>query len=310
MITFKILILVNLILINSVYISFASRNEVHEDYEWSPISAGPLTTWTSPICGSNKFVIQPFFFYNRTHGSFDSNGVYIPLSTDNKKSQFQAQLFMQYGITDELEIDGQIVYQSNYAEQGNIQANSYGLGDSYLFLRYCTFEENYWMPHITGLYQLKLPTGKYQNPDPNKLGTDLMGAASGGGSYDHGFGINLTKNLKPFIVHTDVIYSFPQQVNINNIKVKHGNYLNYDFGIEYFLVENFNLMFEFNGFLQATRKENDLEITGSNIRSLIIAPGIGWSSNYIQTLLVYQKTIAGTNTDANDSLAFTFVYSF
>lgn len=89
--------------------------------DWEPLSAGPVATWTAPLCEKGKFVIQPFFY-------------------------------------------------------------------------------------ITGP---KVPTGKYEHADPNKLGTDLMGATSGGGSFDHGDGILLTKKIKPIILHFDTIYSFP-----------------------------------------------------------------------------------------------------
>ena len=121
----------------------------HEDTsEWEPVSAGPVTTWTAPICGRGKFVMQPFFFYNRARGSFNSDGHYNSLPKGDKKYQYQEQLFMQYGITDRLEIDGQAVYQENYIKQGGSKAHANGLGDSYLFMRYCALEEKGWLPHL------------------------------------------------------------------------------------------------------------------------------------------------------------------
>lgn len=119
-------------------------------------------------------MIQPFSFYNRTRGTFDSDGNYNSLPDDDKKYQFQQQLFLQYGLTDRFEIDGQVVYQENFAQQGGGDAHSNGFGDSYLS----------------------------------------------------------------------------------------------------------------------------------------VAPGIGWSCDKIQTLLTYTRTLTGTNTDANDSVVFTLVYTF
>lgn len=300
------LLIITFLLSNQI--CFASHKDSEE--KWEPVSAGPLTTWTAPLCGKGKFVIQPFFFYNRTRGTFDSQGHYNSLSKGDNKYQFQQQLFMQYGITDRLEIDGQMVYQENYAKQGNLKARSNGLGDSYLFLRYCTLEEKEWLPHLTGVLQIKVPTGKYQHADPNKLGTDLMGPTSGGGSWDQGFGINLSKKLKPFIFHADAIYSFPQQVRIDGVKTRYANYLNYDFGVEYILSKGFNLLLETNGFSQADKKQSGESTPASDINYLTIAPGIGWSNNRIQTLITYQRVLIGTNTDANDSAVFTFVYTF
>lgn len=290
--------------------AFAHSDSDENKNEWNPVSAGPLTAWTAPLCGKGKFVAQPFFFYNRARGTFDSQGHYNSLPGRDKKYQYQEQLFAQYGLTDRLEIDGQIVYQENYAKQAELKANSDGFGDSVLFLRYCALEEGKSLPHITGLFQLKLPTGKYQRLDPNKLGTDSMGATSGGGSYDPGFGINLSKKLKPFLLHLDTIYSLPQKAMVDGVKTMYGKYLNYDFGAEYFLARGFNLMLELNGFLQGDKKQDGSRTPASDIKYLNAAGGIGWSCNKLQILLAYQRSLTGTNTDANDSAVLTFVYTF
>ncbi len=281
-----------------------------ENDSWSPVSAGPVTTWTAPLCGKAKFVIQPFFFYNYTRGTLNSDGHYSSLPKGDYKYQFQEQLFAQYGLTSKLEIDTQTIYQQNYVKQDGARAHSSGFGDSYLFMRYCALEEKGWMPHVAALGQLKMPTGKYQHANSDKLGTDLMGATTGGGSWDPGFGIILTKKFKPFVLHADAIYSFPQQVHVDGIKNRYANYLNCDFGVEYFLPKGFNLMFETNLLLQGDRRSNGEKIPDSGVNSLIIAPGIGWSNDKMQMLLAYQRVITGANIDANDSVVFTFVYTF
>ena len=287
-----------------------SHKDDKEADEWNPVSAGPLTTWTAPLCDQGKLVVQPFLFYNRTHGTFNSNSHYGSLPADDRKFQFQEQLFVQYGLSERLEIDAQAVYQENYATQSDRKARTNGFGDSYLFLRYCALEEERWLPHLTGIFQLKAPTGKYQKADPDKLGTDLMGASSGGGSYDLGAGINLSKKLKPFVTHADFIYSVPQERKIDTVKTGYGRYLNYDFGIEYFMAAGFNLSFELNGFLQADKEQSGEKTPATDVMYLNLSPGIGWSSEKIQMLLGYQRTLTGTNTDANDSVVFTCVYTF
>ncbi len=295
--------------VHNTHTAFAHEHKIETEAEWNPVSAGPLTTWTAPLCGKEKFVIQPFFFYNRTRGSFDSEGHSNDLPKGDKKYQYQQQLFMQYGITDKVEIDAQTVYQENYIKQGAVKAHSNGLSDSYLFLRYCAIEEER-MPHLTGVFQLKLPAGKYQKADSAKLGTDLMGATSGGGSYDHGYGLILTKKLNPFVVHADAVYSFPLERKVDGVKTKYGRYINYDVGVEYFLPKNFNLMLEFNGFLQGDKRQDGVRTPASDIGYFNLAYGIGWSTKAIQALFVYQRTLTGTNTDANDSVVLTFVYAF
>lgn len=278
--------------------------------EWNPISAGPITTWTAPLCGQRKLVVQPFFFYNRTRGFFDGEGHYKSFINKEMKSQYQEQLFLQYGVTDHLEIDAQGVYQQNLRHFDGDSAESTGFGDSYIFARYCFIEETKWLPHMTALFQLKLPTGKYQKEDEGRLGTDLMGATSGGGSYDTGYGITLTKKMKPFIIHVDFIYSFPMLARVDGVKTKYGNYFNYDFGVEYFLPRGFNLVCECNGFIQGDRKEDSEFVPASDVQYFNISPGIGWSCEKIQMLMAYQRTLAGTNVDVNDSVIFTFVCTF
>jgi hypothetical protein len=274
--------------------------------EWNPPSAGPITTWTAPLCEKGKFVIQPFFFYNRTRGEFDADGKYHGLAKGNRKIQYQEQLFVQYGITDSLEIDAQAVYQENYVKQDGVSAHAQGFGDSYLFLRYCAFEEQGWLPHLTGLLQLRMPTGKYQHLDPDKLEADSMG----NGSWDPGFGFTLTKKLKPFIFHADAIFSFPQKIMLDGVKTRYASYTNYDFGVEYFLPKGFNLLLEANGCLQGDTWEDGQRIVSTAVNYLTISPGIGWSCDKVQLLLAYQRVVTGTNTDANDSVVLTGVYTF
>lgn len=302
----KIILIFLLIGLNSVSSSFSHD----EKEEWSPISLGPITTWTSPLCEKGRLVVQPFLYYNRTRGAFNNEGDEDSLASGDTKWQKQYQLFMQYGLTDKLEVDAQTVYQENYRKQGSNTARSDGLGDSYLFSRYCLTEEKEWFPHTAALFQLKLPTGKYQKLDASRLGTDSMGATSGGGSYDHGYGLIMTKRLKPFIVHADAIYSFPVENKVDGIKTRYDSYLNYDFGGEYILPKGFNLMLEFNGFLQGDKEQNGSKAPATDIKSFTIGTGIGWSCGKAQTLLAYQRTLAGTNADANDSAVFSLVYTF
>ncbi|PIQ89166.1 MAG: hypothetical protein COV72_04475, partial [Candidatus Omnitrophica bacterium CG11_big_fil_rev_8_21_14_0_20_42_13] len=223
---------------------------------------------------------------------------------------YQEQLFAQYGITNQLEIDAQTVYQENYLKNADGKAHSNGFGDSYIFMRYCLQEEKDNAPHIAALFQVKAPTGKYEHADTDKLGTDLMGATSGGDSWDQGLGLIFTKKIKPFIFHADAIYSFSQKVRVDGVKTRYANYLNYDFGLEYFLPKGLNLMLEANGFLQGDKKEDGAKISASDINYFMASPGIGWSNDKFQTLLSYQRAAMGTNTDANDTIVLTCVYTF
>lgn len=304
-----ILTAINSMVMSSMDCVFCS--DEMDKVEWNPISAGPVTTWTAPICAQGKFVIQPFLFYNRTRGTFDGEGQYKSFKNKDKKSQYQQQLFAQYGLADRLEIDGQTVYQKNLRRKDGYSVEAHGFGDSYIFSRYCIIEERGRLAHTSILFQLKLPTGKYQRADMEKLDTDLMGATSGGGSYDHGYGFNLSKKIRPFVLHADFIYNFPIEARIGGLKTRYANYINYDFGLEYFLPKGFNFMFECNGFMQGDKNADGELVPSSDIKYLNVAGGIGWCpSENIQALIAYQRTLAGTNSDVNDSFVFTFVHTF
>lgn len=291
-------------------IVFSRDQRPTPDNEWAPPSAGPIVTWTAPVCQKGKLAVQPFFYFQRTRGTFDGESHYKAYTDKDRKWQWQEELFLQYGITDKWEIDAQGTYQQNIRQIDGASAESSGFGDTYIYSSYCFLEEKGWLPCIAGWFQLKIPTGKYQKADPAKLGTDLNGATSGGGSYDHGYGFILTKRIKPFIVHADAIWNFPILTKVDGIKTKYGAYAKYDLGAEYFFYKGFNLMLELNAFVQGDSKENNSRVPDSDIKSLAITPGIGWSNDTIQTLLAYQRTLVGTNADVNDSLIFTFVCTF
>ena len=290
--------------------SFAKDNcEVCSD-EWNPPSAGPITTWTAPVCEKGKLIVQPYFFYNRTRGEFDDEGHYKSFINKDSEWQWQELLFMQYGLTDRLEIDAQGVYQQNSAKINGLSAESAGFGNTYIYSSYCFFEEKGYLPCISGWFQLKVPTGKYQKADQGKLGTDLMNGLFGGGSYDHGYGVIVTKKINPFIVHADAIWNFPVVTRVDGIKTQYATYARYDLGVEYFFYKGFNLMCELNSSIQGDRKEDGTYVPASDVNSLVFSPGIGWSCNQVQTLIAYQRTIVGTNVDVNDSIVFTFACTF
>ena len=281
-----------------------------QENDWNPLSPGPITTWAAPVEAKGQLAVQPFGFFNRTRGVFDSQGHYVPFSSGNRESQFQEQFYTSYGITDKWEFCAQTAYQENNATQDGHKAHAQGFGDSYFYTRYQFLDDKGWVPTTTGLLQVKMPTGKYQHEDPAKLGTDFMGTSTGGGSWDPGIGINLSKKFKPFIVHADLIGNFPQQVDVDGNKTRYGNYVNCDAAVEYLLPKGFNLMMELNNLSQTDKRVNGVMVPDSDTGSLTFAPGIGWSNDKVQMLIGYQRTMLGTNALANDSVVATFIYTF
>ncbi len=278
--------------------------------EWDPPSAGPITTWTAPLCGKHKLVVQSFFLCNWARGIFDAEGHYHSLPGSDQKSSYEQQVFFQFGLLDRVELDFQTAIQENFVKTDGQRVHSNGFTDSYLWLRGCLVEEQGWLPHVTGQFQLKFPTGKFEKTDPDKLGTDLFGAQSGGGSYDHGYGINFSKKLKPFIVHADATCSFPITTRVDGVRTRYAPYWTYDFGAEYFLPKGFNVVLEFNGIIQGDTRKHGEPVPSTAMDQFIMSPGLGWACERVQTLIAYQRMFYGKNSDATDSLAMTCVVTF
>lgn len=277
---------------------------------WNPPSAGPIVTWTAPVVCKGSLVVQPFFFYNYIRGIFNSESHYKHFKDGGKMSDFQEMLFLQYGLTDRLELSAQGTYQQILVRQDGASAAASGFNDTYLFLRYCILDETKWLPTTTAVFQLKLPTGKYQGADPAKLGADIMTAYTGGGAYEEGCGLNFTKRMKPFIFHADFLFGFPNPTTVDGVNTRYGSYLNYDGAIEYFFWDHFNLLAEASGLVQGDTRENGYLTPSSATTYLNLIAGLGWSDTKIQMLVAYQRTVAGTNTYVNDSVIATFVYTF
>ncbi|MFA5199800.1 MAG: hypothetical protein WC442_02675, partial [Candidatus Omnitrophota bacterium] len=57
-------------------------------------------------------------------------------------------------------------------------------------------------------------------------------------------------------------------------------------------------------------RQDGQETVSTSVNYLTISPGIGWSNDLVQILLAYQRVVIGTNTDANDSVVLTGVFTF
>lgn len=129
-----------------------AQDKEFEDGTWRPTTPGPFTTWTAPLCGRDNLVMQPLYFFNKTRGTFDSKGNYDGLPSGNEKEQHVFQLFSQYGITDDWEIDIQLNFLRNYVREEGNSAESFGISDTQLITRYCLLDEKGYLPQTAGFF--------------------------------------------------------------------------------------------------------------------------------------------------------------
>ncbi len=283
-----------------------SMAEEKADAEWSPNSVGPVTAWVAPLCDAKTGYVIPRFYFTNFRKQYDNSGNKESIGDDTKQAQQQQMIFAAYGLTSKLELDAQISLVENHATIGDQSASSTGWADSYLYLRYCLAPEQDNTPCITGMLQLKLPTGKYQDAAADKLGTDIIGT----GSTDLGVGIVATKKIKPVILHGDLSVFHPFKATVDSVKIQYGNYVNYDLAAEYFLNNGINFMAELNGLWQGKEEDDGVTIDETDVTYLQLAPGIGYGNEKFAALLAYQLPLSGKNTVINETWVLNFLFSF
>lgn len=288
-------------------VSALESTDIEKCSPWNPPSPGPLNTWSAPLCKAGQLVAQPFYFYYRTRGTFNELGNYKAYKDGEKAHQSVWDLILYYGVTDRLEVDAETFYNLNYTQLApGINADDSGFADSYLYVRYCLTDESSWMPCLTAIAQMRFPTGAYQKGDPGKLGTDINGT----GSYDQGYGLIMTKKVKPLILHADFIYNIPSLTRVDGVKTRYANYFNIDCAAELILPKGFSMQLETNYVQQGDLVLDGTSAPATDYGSLLLVPGVAWSCEKVKFLFCYQRTIAGVNANVNDSFAATIIYTF
>jgi hypothetical protein len=293
-------------LLSIMLIASASYAAEEKDI-WAPTTPGPFTTFTAPVIDQGKFSIQPLYFFNIARGVFNGEGHYSSLPSKDYKYQQQIQLYTTYGLIPCLEINAQPSWQISNVRIGEKSAESAAFSDFPINIRFCGAEESNWCPRITGMFMVKLPTGKFQKGDPEKLGGDLPGT----GSTDYTYGLSFTKGIKPVLWHLDLLYaSSPQPVRIDGIKTKFDDTYTVNAAFEWLITEKVDIMSELNWNTQSDKKLNGDWAPDTGKSSLIWGAGIGYSEKDWQMLVGYQRTLLGENVDANDTIAATVIVTF
>ena len=276
-----------------------------------PATFGPIVTDTAIPIEKGKFAIQSTFGHSFVTGTFTRN-----CQRDSAGGDFQS-FFMNwkltYGLIDNLEVYALIPYERNWA--GNVDepgphgerfANSGGLGDVNLTLKYRLVEEAQKLPTVTALFSTDFPSGKFKHLNPGALGTDVTGC----GSYVFTLGINISKYIKPFILYGNLWYSMPTSSTDGNGRRYHGDFVTVNAAAEYPLSGKWVALLELTGSSsggclfgpQANVPQNSL---------LSIVPGIEYMATDKFSLAVgLSIDLIGKNTDATITPVLSMVYAF
>lgn len=288
-------------------LAFVAYAEDKKQEVWAPITPGPFTTFTAPLIEKGKFSVQPFYFFNIARGVFGGDGHYSSLAPKDYKYNQQINIYTSYSPHKCIELNVQPSWQITNIRRGPLSAESAGFGDLLMNARYCGIDESYWCPRITGLFQVKLPTGKYQKADPSRLGADIIGT----GSTDYTYGFSFTKGIKPVLWHLDLLYTnSPQPVRIDSIKTKFEDNYSVNGAFEWMITEKIDIMSELNWNIQGDKKLDGNRAPNTGKSSLVWGIGIGYSEKDWQMLAGYLRTLLGENVDANDTIGVTVIVTF
>ncbi len=194
----------------------------HQPTEMPPLPwlTGPLLTPSGHVVPTGHWNFEPYLYVTTDFGVYDKN--WSPQSIPNFYNILSSSSF-QYGLPGPLDISFTPQFQWNHTDG----ASQWEIADMPIGIDVQLWQDNTraWRPAIKLQLKANLPFGKYQNLNPNKLGTDV----SGSGSFLPGIGL-VSSRLFHFKGHHflatrfNVSYTFPTPVHVKNYNAYGGGH--------------------------------------------------------------------------------------
>jgi hypothetical protein len=199
-------------------------------YEGSEVETEPIKPWfTGPLIASSGNTtsaghvnFEPYV-YSIARTSYYNNDWQSDAIDTLWNLQFRTPLWI--GITNWLDV--KLAPGWNWNERNGVSC--WSIADFGLQLDFAlhkdTLPHKHWYPSIKLSLRENFPTGKYQNLNPNKFGTD----AGGRGCYTTFIAINTSKMIQIRDYHFlnlffDVVYGVPTTVHVKGFNVYGGGY--------------------------------------------------------------------------------------
>jgi len=173
------------------------------------------------------------------------------------------------------------------------------MSDTGLYARYLFVKESDTTPALSALVRLEIPTGKYENGDPAKLGTDL----SGFGYWELSGGLLAKKTFGKFNFYTSTTVDLPFSYTVDGVDTKAGKEFNYHLNVEYVLPRGFDVFAEINGYTAGRTDMSGNVIDNTQNSGTDLTPGIGWRKDNTSLILGYSRSLCGRNSTASASPA-------
>ncbi len=219
----------------------------------SPWFTGPLLAPSVHTIPMGHVNIEPYLFFWTFTG--DYNNHWRSQSADHNFYSLQLELPIWVGITPWLDftVTPQVFYQFTQDEQSTEFADlPFGID-----IQLLNESNTGWQPAIKLAFKAVVPTGKYRNLNPRKLGTDAAGGGNWVPTAVLSFGRILPVGDKNFVSpRLAFSYAVPTPLHVHNSNVYGGtsgtkgtvypgNIFSFDFGLEYNLTQNWVLANDF-----------------------------------------------------------------
>lgn len=284
-----------------------------------PWFTGPLLSPSARVVPVGHVNLEPYLFYTIVDGTYGSDW---EVTSKPKFFSLTPVFLFKIGLTETLDLSGNIQGSYNHT-QGQ---SGGGFGDLQFGLEYQLLKEDKkgWLPNIKFSIQESFPTGKYDELNPTKLGTD----ATGIGSYATNLGITFSKlsqygkeNFMNIRFNGSITYFAP--VHVKGLSVYGGdpttrgtaypgNLYNFLFGAEYSLTQNWALAIDVQAFYSERNRFSGysvLPVTAPSSTQISVAPAIEY--NWSESMGVIAGpwfSVAGRN--ANRFLSYVAAYNF
>ncbi len=286
----------------------AEKNEPPDEDEevYRPLTSAPFVALTAFIPLPGSIIAQPFLTFSATRATLDAAGRAVPLVPGDSQVSATLLLFLEAGLHPRLSVGAQSAVVAVRTRASGQEAASVGVADSQLFARGVLLRETTGaVPELTLMGLVNLPTGRAVSRDASLLDSDVRGT----GAVDIGAGLNLTKGIRPLLVHLDVILTHSLPARVGGVDVRYGPTLGWSLAAEWPIGRSmFVLLAELTGSHQvAPTLVGDGHVEGS-VASVLLGGGLELiASENVQLLLGYQRTVWGRNTAAMDALVVTVV---
>ena len=220
-----------------------------EKKEGVPSTCGPMISDTCLPIETGKVAMQVWWALSFYPGVFSPN--WRQVSAKGDFYTFNMPVKISYGPTKDLEVYVIAPFINNWVNDvdlgiagpnGERSASYAGIGDITAVAKYNFLPETDYRPALTGVAGVGFPTGHASHLNPKFLGQDAVGT----GSFNFITGVNLFKYLKPFLVHSQIWFNTP--VNLNRIRpdaVRSREYVNFNLATELPISKRWVLLLEF-----------------------------------------------------------------